>query len=47
MFNQLDIVLFDLQEKTILFVEVSCPADPHVLAKENDKIQKYCALHGK
>ena len=41
--NRPDIVLFDYQNKKILFIEVSCPADPHVLVKE-DKIQKYCAL---
>ena len=42
--NRPDIVLFDYQHKKILFIEVSCPADPHVLAKEDEKIQKYCAL---
>ena len=42
--NRPDIVLFDYQNKKILFIEVSCPADPHVLAKEDEKIQKYCAL---
>ena len=42
--NRPDIVLFDYQNKNILFIEVSCPADPHVLAKEDEKIQKYCAL---
>ena len=42
--NRPDIVLFDYQNKKILFIEVSCPADPHVLVKEDQKIQKYCAL---
>ena len=42
--NWPDIVLFDYQNKKILFIEVSCPADPHVFVKEDEKIQKYCAL---
>ena len=42
--NRPDIVLFDYQNKKILFIEVLCPTDPHVPAKEDEKIQKYCAL---
>lgn len=42
--NRPDIVLFDYQNKNILFIEVSCPADPHVPEKESEKIQKYSAL---
>ena len=38
--NRPDIVLFDYQNKNILFIEVSCPADPNVFAKEDEKIQK-------
>lgn len=39
--NRPDIVLFDYSKKIILFIEVSCPADPHVLSKENEKLHKY------
>ena len=39
--NQPDIVLFEYSKKIILFIEVSCPADPHVLSKENEKLHKY------
>jgi len=39
-----DLVLFDYQKKFILFIEVSCPADTHVLFKENEKLQKYHPL---
>ena len=42
--NRPDIVLFDYQKKHISFVEVSCPADPHVMSKENEKLHKYCPL---
>ena len=42
--NQPDLVLIDYQNKKILFIEVLCPADSHVLAKEDEKIHKYCAM---
>ena len=42
--NWPDLVLFNYQKKSILFIEVSCPADIHVLSKENEKLQKYCPL---
>jgi len=42
--NRPDLVLFDYQKKSILFIEVSCPTDTHVLSKENEKLQKYRPL---
>jgi len=38
--NRSDIVVFLKQEKRILFLEVSCPADVNV---EEEKVQKYHA----
>ena len=42
--NRPNIVVFLKQEKRILFLEVSCPADVNVVEKEEEKVQKYHAL---
>jgi len=36
--------VFLQQEKCILFLEVSCPADVNVVEKEEEKVQKYHSL---
>lgn len=42
--QQPDIVLFDHPKENILFIKVTCPADSHVLSKENEKLHKHCVL---
>ena len=38
-----DIVVFDFTQK-ICFIKISCPADVNVIAKEQEKLQKYQPL---
>ena len=42
--NRPDIVVFNYVKKTILFIEVSCPADINVPSKEREKLNKYQPL---
>ena len=42
--NRSDITVFLRRDHRILFVEIACPADVNVLAKEDEKILKYQGL---
>ena len=41
-----DLVVFLKQDRHILLLEVSCPADVNVMEKEKEKVGKYRALQG-
>ena len=42
--NRPDIVIRDKSKKQVFVIDVSCPSDVNVNAKENEKISKYSAL---
>ena len=42
--NRPDIVVRDKRNKKILILDISCPSDVNVIAKENDKINKYSLM---
>ena len=42
--NRPDLVLFDYSKRTIMFIEIFCPADINVLSKECEKIHEYQPL---
>ena len=42
--NRPDIVIRDKQEKKTYVIDISCPSDVNVDAKENEKLSKYNAL---
>ena len=42
--NRPDIVTGDKQEKKTYVIDISCPSDVNVDAKENEKLSKYNAL---
>ena len=45
--NRPDITVFLRRDHRILFVEIACPANVNILAKEDEKILKYQGLAGK
>ena len=42
--NRPDIVVRDKIKKKVLILDISCPSDVNVVAKENEKINKYSGL---
>ena len=42
--NRPDIIIRDKQERKTYIIDISCPSDVNVVAKENEKITKYGAL---
>ena len=42
--NRPNIVVRDKKNKRVLILDVSCPSDVNVVAKENEKINKYSPL---
>jgi len=42
--NRPDLVIRDKANKKVYIIDVSCPSDVNVIAKENEKIAKYSGL---
>ena len=42
--NRPDIVVRDKANKKAFIIDISCPSDANVIAKENEKITKYSGL---